>query len=176
MRRRNRGGARTKPAAMNDDTRLVRVMIHLFVTAVVLLVVRVAAAEPAASDPVRARWEAAGVTGDKLDLMVRTDGFRWRLPGGEQTADPVKIAAAPVLFQWLVAQDPAEPGFEIHTIRAYRFRRGALAVTDRTFRIAAGDDPGDVFHVAAAPAHRRRAAPRVIRVPVPVPVLVAVPR
>lgn len=162
---------------MNDDTRLIHLAIRVLVAVLVLLVVRIATAEPAPSDPVRSKWQSAGVSGDKLDLMVRTDGFRWRLPGGEQTADPVKIAAAPVLFQWLVAQDPADPAFEIHTIRAYRFTRGVLAITDRTYRLAVGDDPGDVFRVAApAPARHRRSAPRVVRVPVPVPVLVAVPR
>jgi hypothetical protein len=173
MTRRNRRAALPKRGAMNDDRMYWR-MVRMFVVGIVLLVVRIATAEPAA-DPVRTKWESAGVSGDKLDLMVRTDGFRWRLPGGEQTDDPVKIAAAPVLFQWLVAQDPADTAFEIHTIRAYRFSRGALSITDRTYRIAAGDDPGDVFRVEAEhPAARRRA--RVIRVPVPVPVLVAVPR
>lgn len=162
MSRRNRRDGRPKRGAMKILAAIV--VIGALVTS--------AAADP---DPVRAKWEAAGVRGDKLDLMVRTDGFRWRLPGGEQTDDPVKIAAAPVLFQWLVTQDPADAAFEIHTIRAYRFIRGALSITDRTLHIAVGDDPGDVFRVDAESAHARR-RPRVVRVPVPVPVLVTVPR
>jgi hypothetical protein len=162
MSRRNRRTARPKRGAMKP-------------LAAILMICALAIPAAADPDPVRAKWEAAGARGDKLDLMVRTDGFRWRLPGGEQTDDPVKIAAAPVLFQWLVAQDPADSGFEIHTIRAYRFIRGALSITDRTYHIAVGDDPGDVFHADADPSRARR-RPRVIRVPVPVPVLVTVPR
>jgi len=159
MTRRNRRTARPKRGAMKP-------------LAVILMICALVSPVAADPDPVRTKWEAAG---DKLDLMVRTDGFRWRLPGGEQTADPVKIAAAPVLFQWLVTQDPADAAFEIHTIRAYRFIRGALSITDRSFRIAVGDDPGDVFHADAEP-RRPRGRPRLVRVPVPVPVLVTVPR
>jgi hypothetical protein len=127
--------------------RSLRLAPRLVVLAILTVASAAAHAEPSdpVRDPVRAKWEAAGATGAKLDFMTRTDGFAWRLPGGEQTRDAAKIAAAPVLYQWLVTQDPADPAFELHTIRAYHFRGGRLRVSDRTLRVRAGEDPGDVF-------------------------------
>lgn len=100
----------------------------------------------AANEAIRKKYAAAGIAGKKLDLMVQYDGVYWRLPGGKRTDDPKKLAAAPVLFQWLEGEDRDDPRYVIHTIRKYRFKGDKLlGTTEKTYRRKKGADVGNVF-------------------------------
>ena len=100
----------------------------------------------AATEAVRKKYEAAGITGKKLELMIQYDGVYWRLPGGGRTDDPKKLGAASVLFQWLEGEDRDDPRYVIHTIRKYRFKGDKLLGTsEKTYRRKKGVDVGNVF-------------------------------
>jgi hypothetical protein len=93
-----------------------------------------------------APFVAAGISAQKLDLMVQYEGVYWRLPGGERTDDAKKLAAASVLFQWLEAEDRVDPRYVLHTIRRYQFKGNDLdKVTETQHRIVKGGKLGDVF-------------------------------
>lgn len=94
----------------------------------------------------RAKYSAAGIAGDKLDLIAKYDGVYWRLVGGDRTDDPKKLAKARVLFQWLEAEDKDDTRFVIHTIRRYQFKGNTLAgTTEKQYRRAKGARIGNVF-------------------------------
>jgi hypothetical protein len=99
-----------------------------------------------ANEKTMAPYIAAGIGGRKLDLMIRYDGVYWRLPGGDRTDDPKKLAAAPTLFQWLEAEDRDDPAYVIHTIRKFQFKGNDLAgVSEKAYRAKKGAVLGNVF-------------------------------
>jgi hypothetical protein len=105
------------------------------------------AALRARNEAAAAPYAAAGIKGDKLDLIVSYSGVYWRLKGGERTDDPKKLADASVLFQWLEAPDRADPRWTIHTIRRYEFKGNSLAgVSEKQYRRPKGADVSDVFN------------------------------
>jgi hypothetical protein len=82
-----------------------------------------------------APYVAAGIAGQKLDLIVSYEGVYWRLPGGGRTDDPKKLAKANVLFQWLESQDPDDPRYTLNTIRRYQFDGNDLEnVSEKRYR------------------------------------------
>jgi hypothetical protein len=104
------------------------------------------AAFRARNETLAAPYIAAGIGGQKLDLIVSYGGIYWRLEGGERTDDPRKLAEASVLFHWLSAKDSDDPRFEINTIRRYRFNGNALAeVTEKRYRRREGASLDDAF-------------------------------
>ncbi len=74
-----------------------------------------------------APFVAAGITGEKLDLLVTYVGVSWRLPGGEKTDAPARLAKAPVLYQLLDSQDKDDPRYLIYTVRRYQFSGDRIA-------------------------------------------------
>jgi hypothetical protein len=97
------------------------------------------AAEIARLAKVAAPFVAAGISGEKLALMVQYADVYWRLPGGERTGDPKQLAAASRLFQWLEAADRADPRYVVHTIRRYEFKGNAKGpVTEAQHRLLKG--------------------------------------
>jgi hypothetical protein len=104
------------------------------------------AAFRARNEKIAAPYVAAGIAGQKLDLIVSYGGVYWRLKGGERTDDPQKLARAAVLFQWLSAPDSDDPRFEINTVRRYEFKGNALArVTEKRYRRPEGANLNDAF-------------------------------
>jgi hypothetical protein len=98
------------------------------------------AAFRARNEKLAAPYIAAGIAGEKLDLVVTYGGVYWRLEGGERTDDARKIARAPVLFQWLEMKDPEDQRFDIHTIRRYEFGGNKLlGVTEKRYRVLGGN-------------------------------------
>ncbi len=99
------------------------------------------AADTAAA--VRKKYQAAGASGKRLDLLAEYDGLNWRLPGGGTTSDPHTLATAPVLYQWLEGADPNDSRYVIHTIRRYQFSgNSAAGVSEKIFRTVRGASPG----------------------------------
>jgi hypothetical protein len=95
---------------------------------------------------IREKYEAAGITGDKLALMVKYDSVYWRLPGGGRTDDPKKLAAATVLYQWLEAEDRDDARYVVHTIRKYKFKGGSIiGPTEKTYRRKKGANVDKLF-------------------------------
>jgi hypothetical protein len=98
------------------------------------------AAFRARNEKLAAPYIAAGVAGEKLDLVVTYGGVYWRLEGGERTDDAKKIARASLLFQWLEMKDPEDQRFDIHTIRRYEFDGNKLrGVTEKRYRVLGGN-------------------------------------
>jgi hypothetical protein len=75
------------------------------------------------------KYEAAGIKGAKLALMVEYDNVYWRGRGCEKIDDPTVLAKATVLYQWLENADGT------HTIRTYRFAGNAVKgkATDKKY-------------------------------------------
>lgn len=95
---------------------------------------------------VLAPYVAAGIAGDKLDLIGKYEGVEWRLTGGKVTSDPAALAKAAVIFQWLEAEDREDARYVIHTIRKYQFKGNTLAGTsEKQYRRKKGADVGNVF-------------------------------
>ena len=104
------------------------------------------AALRARNEKVAAPYVAAGITGQKLDLIVAYAEVYWRLPGGERTDDAKKLAKASVMFQWLEAADRFDPRYVVHTIRRYQFRGDMLdGVSEQRVRRPKGADVLDLF-------------------------------
>jgi hypothetical protein len=91
------------------------------------------AAEYKAKQAERAKkYEAAGIKGAKLALMVEYDNVYWRGRGCEKIEDVAVLAKATVLYQWLENSDGT------HTIRTYRFAGNAVkGKADKTYRTEA---------------------------------------
>lgn len=105
------------------------------------------AAVRARNEKIAAPYVAAGISGQKLDLLVSYDGVYWRLKGGERTDDAKKLAKASVLYHWLSIKDDEYPLFEINTIRRYEFKGNALVgVTEKRYRRPEGADLSDAFN------------------------------
>ncbi|HZI44746.1 MAG TPA: hypothetical protein VFD53_05980 [Ilumatobacter sp.] len=93
-----------------------------------------------------APYVAAGIGGQKLEMMIRYDGVYWRLPGGARTDDPKTLAAASILFHWLEAEDAEDPNYVLHTIRKFTFKGNDLVkVGERAYRKKKGAALGKVF-------------------------------
>jgi hypothetical protein len=82
-----------------------------------------------------APYKAAGMGGDKLELMIAYDGVYWRGVGGDVVSDPTKLARATVLFHWL------EDAQGTHTIRRYQFSGNKLVKkSEKTYFKRPGSD------------------------------------
>ncbi len=104
------------------------------------------AALRARNEKAAAPYQAAGIGGQKLDLIVAYAGVSWRLKGGEASDEPKKLAKASVLFHWLDAPDRIDPRYMINTIRRYEFKGNDLAgVSEERFRRPKGADLSDAF-------------------------------
>ena len=73
-------------------------------------------------------YEAAGITGDRLQLLVDHDGYAFYGVGGAELTTPAQKKRAKVLFEVVSHEDPAT-GLTIHTVRRYEFRGDALLAT-----------------------------------------------
>jgi hypothetical protein len=86
-------------------------------------------------EQVMAPYRAAGIAGEKLELIITYDGVFWRGIGGDIVADPGKISRADVLFQWLEDRDGS------HVIRRYQFSGNKLVrKTEKTYLVRPGSD------------------------------------
>lgn len=104
------------------------------------------AALRARNKEIAAPYIAAGISGQKLDLIVSYSGVYWRLEGGGRTDDAKKLAKASVLFHWLSMEDPDDSRYEINTVRRYEFKGNDLAqVTEKRYRRPKGADLDDAF-------------------------------
>ena len=93
----------------------------------------IAAAKDGATDKAAAPYKAIGVTGDRLDLMVRHDGYAMYAVGGRELTSPKAKKAAPVIFE-LLGDSHSD-----WTLRRYQFKGDTLvATTERGFRVRPG--------------------------------------
>ncbi len=75
------------------------------------------------------KYEAAGIKGAKLDLMIEYDDVYWRVKGCEKTDDVAVLAKAKVLFQWLENADGT------HTIRTIKLAGNkVVSKTDKKYQ------------------------------------------
>jgi hypothetical protein len=73
-------------------------------------------------------YEAAGIMGAKLELMIDYDGVYWRNTKCEKTDDVAELAKAKVLIHWLENADGSQ------TIRRYTFKGKKVAKTEKTYK------------------------------------------
>ena len=82
-----------------------------------------------------APYRAAGISGQKLELMIQYDGVYWRGVGGNTVTDPRDLAKAQVLFHWLEAADGTQ------VVRRYQFAgQKLLRTSEKTYRRQPGSD------------------------------------
>jgi hypothetical protein len=73
------------------------------------------------------KYEAAGIKGAKLKLMIEYDDVYWRNTKCEKTDDVAELAKAKVLIHWLENSDGTQ------TIRRYTFNGNKVSKTEKTF-------------------------------------------
>jgi hypothetical protein len=98
----------------------------------------------AAAKKLLAPYVAAGIKGEKLDLLSRHLDVYFNLPGGATSDDPKKLAAAGVWFLvW--SGDTCEGGKTISRVERFQFD-GAQKLTSSTSKDYCGDAPAGAFH------------------------------
>jgi hypothetical protein len=73
------------------------------------------------------KYEAAGIKGAKLDLLIEYDDVYWRNTKCEKTDDVAELAKAKVLIHWLENSDGTQ------TIRRYTFNGSKVSKTEKTY-------------------------------------------
>ena len=82
------------------------------------------------------KYEAAGIKGAKLALMIEYDDVYWRNTKCEKTDDVAELAKAKVLIHWLENADGTQ------TIRRYTFNGGKVSKTEKKYLTEAAAQRG----------------------------------
>ncbi|MEO8705165.1 MAG: hypothetical protein ABI867_34285 [Kofleriaceae bacterium] len=82
------------------------------------------------------KYEAAGIKGDKLALLIEYDDVYWRNTKCEKTDDVAELAKAKVLIHWLENSDGTQ------TIRRYTFNGSKVSKTEKTYNTEAAAQRG----------------------------------
>jgi len=82
------------------------------------------------------KYEAAGIKGAKLALLIEYDDVYWRNTKCEKTDDVAELAKAKVLIHWLENADGRQ------TIRRYTFNANKVSKTETTYNTEAAARKG----------------------------------
>jgi hypothetical protein len=86
----------------------------------------------------RARYAKAGISGDKLDLMLKWGPDGLILAGGKSSSDLKVFAAATLIFSYRTS-DPDAQNNVIHTVDRYEYKGNKLVkMTSKEYRKPAG--------------------------------------
>ena len=82
------------------------------------------------------KYEAAGIKGAKLELLIQYDSVYWRNTKCEKTDDVAKLAKAKVLIHWLENADGTQ------TIRRNTFNGNKVSKAEKTYNTEAAAQKG----------------------------------